>query len=460
MPDVNTTERDLLTLRSTVLGEVVLPQDEGWDTARQAWNLVADQRPVAVVFPAGREDVQAVVGFARRNDLRVAAQGTGHGAAARESLDDAILLNMSQLNDVQIDPDAQTARVEAGAIWQAVAEAAAEHGLAGLAGSSPDVGVVGYSLGGGIGWLARKYGMATNSILAIELVTADGESVRADAENEPELFWALRGGGGNFGIVTAMEFRLFPVAEIYAGMMLWPIEHARDVLNGYATWVDSVPDEMTSLVRLLQVPPIPDVPEFLRGKSFVGIEAAYLGTPEDGDALLAPLREIAPTFMDTVQTMPAAELHKLHMDPEQPVPGLGHHTLLADLTSETIEALLEAAGPGSGSPLVSVEVRHLGGALGRTPQDHGALPVMDASFIVYGVGIPMSPEIATATAASLDALVSGLEQWSTGGTYSNFAERPLESQTAFGSETNRRLSEIRASVDPKDLFLANHPISA
>src|SRR5207244_1322080 len=264
-------------LRARLAGDVVTPADEAWDEARQAWNLAVDQRPVAVVLAESAADVAATIETARAAGLRVAPQGTGHNATPLGDLGDTVLLKTSRMRRVEIDAETQTARVEAGVRWREVVEAAAEHGLAALAGSSPDVGVVGYTLGGGLSWLGRKYGIGANSVTAVELVTADGRLVRADSENEPDLFWALRGGGGSFGVVTALEFRLYPLAQVYAGWLFFPIERAEEVLYTWRWTLDSMPDEMTLVARFLRLPPIPDIPEPLRGRSFVVVEGIYAG---------------------------------------------------------------------------------------------------------------------------------------------------------------------------------------
>ena len=328
-------------------GEVFTPADPEWNEARLAWNLAADQHPAAVVYAESAADVVAVVGYARDNGLHVTTQGTGHFANTIASFDDTILLKTSRLRGLEIDPEAQTARAEAGVLWEEVSLAAAEHGLAALAGSSPDVGVVGYTLGGGVGWLARRYGLAANSVVAVELVTADGRHVRSDRDNEPDLFWAVRGGGGSFGIVTAIEFALYPVAEVYAGILFFPFERSAEILNAWREWVEDTPREVTSAGRLMQFPPIPAIPEPLRGQSFVIVEAAYIGSEEDGAELLQPLRELGPV-MDTFAMIPSEDLRHLHMDPPQPVPGVGDGISLADLTPETVGALVAVAGPGSG----------------------------------------------------------------------------------------------------------------
>jgi FAD/FMN-containing dehydrogenase len=227
------TALDLHELRCRVAGTVVAPEDPGWDEARQAWNLAVDQRPALVALPENVDDVVAIVDFARRHDLRVAAQGTGHSAAALAALERTVLVKTSRMKGVAIDPEHKVARVEAGAWWIDVSAPASELGLAPLAGSSPDVGVVGYTLGGGLSWLSRRHGLAANSVIAIEIVTADGRVVRCDRDHERALFWALRGGGGSFGVVTAIEFALYPAPEVYGGAMLWPWERATEILNRY-----------------------------------------------------------------------------------------------------------------------------------------------------------------------------------------------------------------------------------
>ena len=449
---------DPYELRARVTGDVVLPGDPEWDAARLAWNLAVDQRPAMVALPETSDDVAAVVAYAAQAGLRVAVQGTGHGAVARGGeLSDSILLKMERMRGVQIDAANRTARVEAGVIWSEVAEAAAEHGLATLAGSSPDVGVVGYTLGGGLSWLGRRYGLAASSIVSVEIVTADGELRRIDAETDADLFWAVRGGGGSFGAVTAIEFALFPLAEVYAGVMLWPIERASEILHAWREWTADMPDDMTTVGRLLQLPPIPDIPEPLRGRSFVAVEAFYLGDEAEGAALVAPIRALGPEI-DTVTTIPVAALQHVHMDPEHPVPGLGDGMLLDDLSATSIDALVAAAGPGSGSPFLSVEVRQLGGAIARPAAGGGAVSHLDADFALYAVGIAMSPDQAAAVSAHVSLLHEALAPWASETTYLNFAETDIAGDRLFGPYAHHRLRAVKAAYDPADLFRSNHPV--
>jgi len=261
-------------LDSSLDGKVVLPGDQSFDGARRAWNLAIDQRPAAVVFPESAAEVAAAVRYAAERGLRIAAQGTGHNAGPLAPLTDTVLLRTDRMRGIRIDPQAQIARAEAGVVWLDVVQAAAQHGLAALAGSAPDVGVTGYTLGGGLSFLGRKHGLAANSVVAAEMVTADGRLVRADAEHETDLFWALRGGGGSFGVVTALEFRLFPHTQAYAGALWYPIERAAEVLHAWGELTrGQVPDELTTVGRLLNFPPIQQIPEPGRGKSFVIVEA-------------------------------------------------------------------------------------------------------------------------------------------------------------------------------------------
>ena len=296
-------------------GTLVRPGDPGWDEARAAWHLSVDQRPAAVVLAASTRDVVSVVDTARALGLRVAPQATGHNAAPLGALERTILLKTSALRGVSIDPASRTARVEAGAQWQDVTRAAAEYGLAALAGSAADVGVVGYTLGGGLSWLGRSHGLAANSVVAVELVTADGEHRRVTETHEPDLFWAVRGGGGSFGIVTALEFRLYPLTEVYAGVLFFPVERAEEVLQAWRQWLPSVPDTVTSVGRVLRFPPLPMLPPHLSGRSYVVVEAACQLDPAAADSVLAPLRELGPE-LDTFRVTPMPELSLLHMDPE------------------------------------------------------------------------------------------------------------------------------------------------
>ena len=445
---------DVRALRARIAGEVVAPYDDGWDEARRAWHLAVDQQPELVAVPESAEDVVAIVEFAREHGYRVAPQGTDHNAPALGDLAGTILLKTHRMRGVTIYTNRRTARVEAGALWIEVVEAAAEFGLAALAGSSPDVGVVGYTLGGGLSWLARKHGIGANQVTAVEIVTADGALVRATRDNEPDLFWAVRGGGGNFGVVTAIEFNLFPISEVYAGILWYPVERAAEVLKAWRAWTDTVPDEMTSVGRILQLPPIPEIPEPVRGKSFVVVEAIWLGREDEGAALLEPLRALGPV-MDTVATMPVEGLSRLHMDPEQPTPAIADGGMVDVVDDELIDRLVAHT---IGTPLLSVEIRHLGGAVARARPEHGALASFDAPYAVFSVGITPTDELHAAVRRSIDAMEEALAPWQSRHTYLNFAGSKRDPRTLFTETAYHRLRRVKAKVDPANMIRSNHEL--
>jgi FAD/FMN-containing dehydrogenase len=452
-PDVGTIDG----LDARVRAILVTPDDPSWDESRQAWNLAVEQRPAAVALPETADDVAALVAFARDAGLRLAPQGTGHNAGAFATLERTVLVRTGGMRQVAVDPVNRTVRAEAGALWEDVTTAAGRHGLAALAGSSPDVGVVGYCLGGGVSWLGRRYGLACNSVVAVELVTAAGSLVRATADEEPELFWALRGGGGSFGIVTAIELALHPVAEVFAGALFFPWERAREVLHAWRDWSVSVPESVSSCGRILCFPALPAVPEPLRGGRFALIEVVVIGGSTEGADLVAPLRALG-AAIDTLAVIPTAALAHLHMDPEQPVPAIGGGRLLRELPAAALDALVDAAGPTSGTSLLSTEIRHVGGAMRRAGVGHGALAALDAEYMMFCGGIPVDAEVAARVAQDVRVVQAALAPWDAGQDYLNFVEEPADVSRFFADPAYRRLRTIKASHDPEELFLANHPI--
>jgi FAD/FMN-containing dehydrogenase len=437
---------------------VLRPDSPGWDDARRGWNLAIDQRPDAIVLAESASDVLGAVRYASQNGLRVAVQGTGHGLTSLGPLAGTLLLRTGRIHGVQIGVAGRLARVEAGTPWLDVVQAAAEHGLAPLSGSAPDVGVAGYTLGGGLSFLGRKHGLAAHALVAAEVVTAAGRLVRADEDSNPELLWGLRGGGGNFGAVTALEVRLFPVAEVYAGILWFPFERASEVLHAWAELTrETLPDELTTIGRLLQFPPLEEIPEPVRGKSFVVVEAIHCGEPEQADEALAGLRALGPV-MDTLRPTPMPELGALHMDPEHPVPVAGDGLMLASLPAEAVNELVRVTGPESGSPFLSVEVRHLEGALGRPRPEHAALASVEAGYALYAAGIAAAPELGAACEAQLGVMREALAPWTTSRIVMNFADTRRDPETFWDGEAHRRLCRLKQEVDPGDLFRANHPL--
>ncbi len=447
------------TLRGLCNGAVHLPGDPGYDTARGAWNLVVDQRPAAVCLPANPAEVADVVRAAAAAGLQVTTQTTGHNVGQLGDLADTVLVKTSAMVGVALDTEGRVMRAEGGTVWLDAVEEAGRRGLAVLHGSSPDVGIAGYSLGGGLGWYARRLGMACNSVTAVELVTAGGERLRVDADHEPDLFWALRGGGGNFGVVTAVELEAYPIESSYAGMLVWDQTRAETVLSRWLDWCQEVPDSVTTSFRLLNLPPIPDIPEPFRGRSLAVIDGAALEADDRAEELLRGLRELGPE-LDTFARTPSAALAHLHMDPEHPTPGVADTATLTDLPAAAAEVLLAKAGPGSGSVLLAAELRQLGGALRRVPDRAGARATVEGSHLFFGVAVTPAPELVQAAHAQLEGLREALAPYSASGAYLNFAERSLDVSTCFDADTWARLCAVRAQVDPGGLFRANHPVPA
>jgi FAD/FMN-containing dehydrogenase len=442
------------TTDSTGLGVIVRAGDADWDQVRQTFNLLVDQQPVAVALPTSEREVAAVVQWAREHGYQVAAQATGHNAAPLGRLADTVVLNTSRLTGVRIDAANRRVRVGAATKWEAVVPELSELGLAALHGSSPDVGIVGYSLGGGMGWLARRHGLQCNSVTAIELVTSDGDLTQVDAVHEPELFWALRGGGGNFGIVTAIEFEVFPVTEVYAGALFFPYARAGEVLRAWRDLLPSLPDEMTSWATLMHFPDVPFVPEPLRGQSFAIVLGAFLGDESEGRRVLAGLRGLDPV-MDTFAMGPPAMLGELAMDPPEPLPYLTAHQSVDGLSDHTIDELIAALAPDRG--ITVLQLRHGGGELGRARDGAGARATLNGEIVTFAVGVVTDWAAGEFVRSSLDAVESILAPHAVGA-YASFVEAPSDARRFYDGPTWERLGAVKALYDPGDVFRGNHHI--
>lgn len=449
---------DISQLRDRIWGEVVTPLDPGWDDARQTFNLAVDQQPAAIVYAESADDVAAAVRFARKNNLRVAPQTTGHNAGPlAPSLADVVLVKTTRMKGVEIDTDKRIARVQAGTVWGEVTARLEGTGLAALHGSSPTVGVVGYSLTGGVGFQARKHGLQTNKITAIELVNEFGEVIRASEKVHPDLFWALRGSGGNFGVVTAMEFELVPTPQVHAGMMIWPWEHAEAVYERWLEILPNLPEEFTTTCRLLQVPDIEEIPEFVRGRQLVVFNGAYLGDRDDAAKLLAPLRELTPEI-DTFDDVDASALAFLHMDPEDPMPYSSDHMQLELLNPDFATEFVAAARPEGGSPLVMVELRHVGGALSRCAPGDGARSSLRGEMTYFAIA-PDVPELpAEVVEAQKQRVRDVLEPHRAEQNYLNFSEAEGQLADFFDAHTFARIVAVKSEYDAADIFLGNFAV--
>lgn len=446
----------LTPVRDDGPGELVRRGDDDWNAARATFNTLLDQRPEAVALPRDAREVVAAVRHARRHGLRIAPQATGHNAGPLGSLDGTLLLNVSRLDEVTIDAAARRVRVGAGVRWRQVVPQLSELGLAALHGSSPEVGIAGYSLGGGMGWLARRRGLQTNSVTAIELVTADGEPVRVDADTHPDLFWALRGGGGSFGVVTAIEFAVYPAREIYAGAMFLPLERAAEVLHTWNGMLPGLPPELMTWVSLLRFPDLPIVPEPMRGRDFAVLIAAHLGDEREGSGLLAPVRALGPEI-DTFAMVPPIGLAELAMDPPDPLPYETAHHLLGRLPARAIDDLVASVQAGPGTSLTLVNLRHMGGALAEAAPGAGARATLPGEISLFALGIVPDPALAPVVADGLAAVHGAARPWRVGD-YPNFVEEPTDARGFFDPATWERLRRVKAAWDPSDLFRGNHHV--
>ena len=409
--------------------------------------------------PETAEDVSAAVLLARESGQQIAAQGTGHSGSLLGSLENTILLKTERMRGVTIDPVALTARVEAGVVWIEVVETAAKHGLAARAGSAPDVGVVGYTVGGGVSFIGRKYGLSANHVRSIELVTADGRFVHADRGSEPDLFWALRGGGGSFGVVTAIELELLPITQAYAGTLWYPIERGPEVLHTWRelTHAEGLPDELTTLGRFLNLPASPGIPEPLRGKSFVVVEAFHVGHPARADELLANLRQLRP-INDTIATVPMPALSHIHMDPVHPVPVLADGLMIDRLPPQAVDDFVDVAGASAQLPLMTVELHHLGGELGRPQPGNGALSSLEAQYMMIQGSLVTTPEMERAVRAQFDAVKHALRPWTARHMYLNRAGTKRDPASFWTEQAHERLRRIKSAVDPDNVIRSNHPV--
>ncbi len=445
---------NLMTLQAALSGTLLTPDDPGYDAARMNWNVTIDQHPALIVMAEDANDVAQAVRFAAEAGLQVAVKATGHGAVL--PADNCLLVVTSNMQGVSIDAANRTATLQAGVQWGPVLEEAQRFGLAPLLGSSPTVGAVGYTLGGGLGWLARKYGLAADSVLAFQVVTPAGELVEASASTNPDLYWALRGGGGNFGVVVAMTIQLYPVTTVYAGNLYYPVSLAREVYTRYREWAANAPWELTSAVVIMNYPPLPQLPEFLRGQTFIQVRGCYAGTVEDGEALLAYWRDWHEPVIDDFKAMPFTDVAQVSNDPVDPMPACHTGGWLHSITDEAIDALVSMVPAQNGpSPVIFAEIRHAGGAIAQAQPGASAFSLRDAAFILECIGVAPTPEAKQGFTQITDALKAGMASALTGGIYLNFAsdhDSRQRAQAAFSAEALTRLRLVKAAYDPENRF--------
>ncbi|GAB2566129.1 FAD-binding oxidoreductase [Nocardia heshunensis] len=443
-------------LRRVVRGRVFGAGEDGFAEARRAWNLSVEQQVSAVVEVADADDAAAVVHYASRSGLAVSTRATGHTPTA--AADGTVLVKTGSLNGVEIDAEARVAWVQAGVQWGGVIAESAKHGLVGAMGSSPVVGLTGYTLGGGLGWFARSRGQAANLVRALDVVTGDGNRVRVSANSEPELFWALRGGGGDYALVTALEFELFEAGALFGGRLLWPAERGEAVLAAFREVTAVAAEELSVWLTFIQFPPFPSVPEFLRGQSMVAVDVLAQGD------VTGPLRlfdEIPGVVLDTRRPLDPTEIGGICMEPVDPTPARVRGELLTEFSTEVGDSLLAAAAPnGSVYPLALVQVRHLGGALTRPSADAGVAGGITEPFLLSMLGPAPSPQHAAAVLERRAEVATELSIYSSGRkpfTYLDAGDTPSD---AFESATLDRLRDIKRRNDPQDVFRSNFPVAA
>lgn len=424
-------------LQRAIGGGVYVPGDEPYDEHRRALLPNLDPHPAVVVAAATPADVQAAVRVARSYEMPFAVQATGHGT--RVPADGGILLKTTAMASVLVDPSRRIARVAPGVRWAQVLEAAAPFGLAPLSGSSPSVGVTGYTLGGGIGWLGRAYGLAADSVVRADVVVADGDLIAATPDRHPDLFWALRGGGANFGVVTSLEFRLYPVDQVYGGISYFPIERATETLRRYREWAAIVPDELSSAVLLTRMPDAPHIPETLRGRRAVAIKAMHSsGDAAAAEQLLRPLRDAAgPALFEGYQVMRYA-------DAAMGGTAARYLDFFDTLPDAAIDAIVTSAG-SEDAPVATIEIRHWGGAIARPGADAGPAGHRGSQFSVI-VDTPTND------------LTTSLCAVGTGGTFLNFLGDLTRTASAFADDNYRRLREIKTAYDRGNFFRLGHNI--
>lgn len=443
------TSRTHERLARHVAGAVFDGRDPAAAAEAAGFNTAVTHRPAVVVAASSAADVAAAVRYANDEGLPVAVQATGHGASA--PAEGSVFVSTRRMHGVRVDPAARVARVQAGVRWRPVIDAAVPHGLAPLSGSSSGVGVVGYTLGGGMGHLARRHGFAADQVRSVELVTADGAIRTVTAASDAELFWAVRGGQGRFGIASALEFDLVPVPRFFGGALFFVGPAIEDVLHAFATWAPTMPEEVTTSVALLRLPPLEAVAPPLRGVVSLALRFGFTGSAERGEALLAPMRRVAPPVLDSVGPMSYAAVDRIHMDPTEPMPAVARGGLLHSMPTALVDTLLRFAGPDVEVPLAAVEVRLMGGALSRPPAIANAVAGREGAFSLSVVA-PAPPPLAETARTVTAQVVDALEPWSPGTSLVNFAGHGDEQRRAWTPETLDRLRHVKQAVDPRNLF--------
>jgi hypothetical protein len=438
-----------------VRGRLLVPGDPDWDTARRPWNLRVDQRPAAIVEPEGADDMAATAAFATRHGLRLTVQCSGHGAGA--DLSDTIMVRTSALREIIVDPARNLVKVGAGVRGRDLAAALPPHGLAASLGSGPNTGVTGFTMFGGLGVLGRAVGFMAHKMVAADVVTADGTRLRCDADAHPDLLWALRGGGGGYALVTDLELQLDRAPDLFGGQIVWPAAAAPEVLGAWRDWTAELPPEMSSSVGVISLPPLPEVPEPLRGTRVTTVTACYAGPADRGAATLGQLTAQTSTPMvNAGRPLTAADLGNLWNVPSTPTPSRIRGELLSGLPDRALGELTRLAGQDPESPIMMAEVRHLGGMLAQDPPDAGAIGCCAEPYLLESLGLAVTPGTDEAVRHAQQALSAALEPWTTGMTLPGFAEPPQDTaDRVYPPATRDQLRRLKDRYDPNGVILSS-----
>ena len=456
IPTIPDRTRALDELRAAVTGVLTTPTDAGWDRARMPWSVTVDQWPLAVLEVRDAADVQVAVRWAVEHGVQVTAQPVGHGATS--TLENVLLLRTRSLDTIAVDAAARRVTVGAGVKAGELLAALEGTGLTYLPGSNPDPSVVGMTITGGMSWFGRAYGLGANSILGATLVDPFGRVLEVSATDHSDVFWAIRGGGGDFGIILSLDLALHPGGDVYGGRILWPVAQMPAVLRAFRQATETAPETLTLWYHTYQFPPDPAMPEFLRGQAFAALAVAYLGDPAEGERLLAPFRAIEGAVLDAVGVVPMAQLAAIADEPTQPMPFLDHSMFLDDLSDETIDALVGAIGEGSRSPLALLQIRHLGGAFSRSSEGDGAAGHLDQPYLLFTMGVAGAPGLAEAIAGAFAALDGMLAEHTDGRTVPNFLGTGGDLDRVWDAETRSRLAVIKRRIDPLSTIRSNRPV--
>jgi FAD/FMN-containing dehydrogenase len=445
-------------LRDALAGELIESADDAYDAARAVWNGMIDRRPALIARCADADDVATAVRFGRSEGLAVAVRGGAHNVAGNATCDGGLVIDLSPMKGIRVDPQARTVRAQGGLTWGELDAATQAHGLATTGGLVSTTGVAGFTLGGGIGWMMRKHGLACDNLVGADVVTADGRALRASESEHAELLWGLRGGGGNFGVVTEFEFRLHPVATVLGGMVAWPAEHAGDVLRFWREWVRDTPDELCTMAVFLYAPPEPFVPPEVQGTPIVAIAACHLDREATED--LRALREFGPPAVDVIGPLPYTALQGM-FDGGAPA-GMRNYwksAYVAELSDAAIDTIL-AHTSGIPAAFGQVHLHQLGGAMSRVPSGATAFGNRDAGFLMNLVGMWPDPADDERHTAWTRAFAGAMEPHGTGRAYVNFMGEEGEARVraAYEPETFARLRSLKASYDPTNFFRLNQNV--